>query len=91
MKEGSGRYKLFISTKASKKLKSISKIINKTEIAIALEEIEEDPWNVGKPLGEELNGRFSYHLKVFRIVYRINKQNLVVQVLDADHRSTVYN
>lgn len=91
MKEGSEKYRLFISTKASKKLKNISKIISKAEIGVALEEIEEDPWNAGKPLGEELSGRFSYHLKVFRIVYRINKQNLMVQVLDADHRSTVYN
>ena len=91
MKEKPESYRLFISSKASRKLKNISKLINKIEIAAALQEIEEDPWNSGKPLGEELTGRFSFHLKVFRIIYRINKQNLVIQVLDADHRSTIYN
>lgn len=90
MRESSDGYRLFISAKASRKLKAITKLISKIDVVTALEEIEEDPQNAGKPLSEELTGRLSFHLKVYRIVYRINKQNKVVQVLDADHRSKIY-
>ncbi len=90
MKERFGEYKLFISAKASRKLKIIARSVSKNDVAAALEEIEEDPQNAGKPLSDELTGRLSFHLEVYRIVYRINEQNKVVQVLDADHRSKIY-
>lgn len=90
MKEGSGGYRLFISAKASKKLKAITKLISKIDVATALKEIEENPRNAGKPLSDELTGRLSFRLDVYRIVYRINEQNKVIQVLDADHRSKIY-
>lgn len=82
-------YKLLISTRAKNALKAIPKSYQQT-IILALEEIQEDPL-IGKPLTRERTGQFSYKVGVYRIIYRINKRDKIIQVLSAGHRSNVYN
>lgn len=82
-------YKLVISSQAGKELKKIKKLYREAIIS-ALEEIREDPL-VGKPLTRELTGRFSYRIGLFRIVYKVNTQDKLVQIITAGHRSTIYN
>lgn len=81
-------YQLKLTGRAKKELKNIKKIY---ELAInsALEEIKEDPF-VGKPLTKELTGKFSFKVSVYRIIYRLNKNDKIVNVLSAGHRATVY-
>lgn len=81
--------KLRISAQATRKLKQISKRRRKAVVE-ALEEIKEDPY-LGKPLKRELTGRYSYKLGVFRIIYKINRRDKVVEIITVDHRASVYN
>ncbi|OGE32135.1 hypothetical protein A2631_02145 [Candidatus Daviesbacteria bacterium RIFCSPHIGHO2_01_FULL_44_29] len=77
-----------ISSKASKKLKLLKKS-HQDAILSAFEEIKEDPL-IGKPLTRELTGRFSYRVGVYRVIYKINQKDQIIQVLSAGHRAHVY-
>jgi mRNA-degrading endonuclease RelE of RelBE toxin-antitoxin system len=46
---------------------------------------------VGKPLFGPLAGCHGARRGTYRIVYRIDESSRVVQVLDVDHRSQIYN
>lgn len=82
-------FEVRIPSRAKRQIKSIKKIYQQA-ILSALEEIGDDPF-VGKPLERDLKERFSYRIGVYRIVYKINKDDKVVNILFAGHRSTVYD
>lgn len=82
-------FELRISRRAEKQIKLLKRE-HQIEIIEALSEIKEDPF-FGKPLDRDLNGRFSYRIRVYRIIYRINQKDKVVDILSAGHRGTVYN
>lgn len=82
-------YKLLISDKARKELKKISRL-HQEAIMTTLAEIKGDPLS-GKSLKRELTGRISYRVGVYRIIYKINKQDKTIQIISASHRSNVYN
>ena len=82
-------FKLRISPKAEKRIKKLKKKYQ-IEIVKALAEIREDPM-LGKPLSRELNRRFTYKFKAYRIIYMVNLKDEVVDILDADHRVRIYN
>lgn len=82
-------FELRISKRAEKQIKLLKRE-HQIEIIEALSEIKEDPFS-GKPLDRDLNGRFSYRIRVYRIIYRINQKDEVVDILSAGHRGTVYN
>ena len=50
----------------------------------------ENPHRVGKPLLRELSGYFAARRGVYRIIYRINEEERIVEVVRIDHRSRVY-
>lgn len=81
-------YKVVISSGAKNELKKISKF-HQEAIISALGEIKEDPFS-GKPLTRELTGRFSFKVGFFRIIYKVNKKDKIVQVITAGHRSKIY-
>ena len=81
-------YKLIISPHAQKELKKIKKTYEKA-ISLALQEIKEDPYS-SKPLVNELTGQYTYKVGVYRIIYKINPRDKIVNVLTAGHRATVY-
>ena len=82
-------YRIKISPQAKNQLKSLKKSHQKA-IANVIEDLKGNP-HTGKPLGRELMGKYSYRVGVYRIIYKINRRDEIVQVLTAGHRSTVYN
>ena len=52
--------------------------------------LSENPRRVGKELGEEMKGKFSARLNVYRIIYEIHDHEVVVIVVDVRHRAHVY-
>lgn len=81
-------YKLRISSKAASEIKKIPHPHQKA-IMLSLVEIKEDPL-LGKPLTRELTGKFSFRVGVYRIIYKVNKKDKVIDILTAGHRGTVY-
>lgn len=82
-------YRLIISPKAQKELKRIKKIYQPA-VKLAFEDIKEDP-QIGSSLDRNLTGTFSYRVGVYRIIYKINQDDKVVNILSAGHRGRVYN
>ncbi|MBU2632509.1 type II toxin-antitoxin system RelE/ParE family toxin, partial [Patescibacteria group bacterium] len=58
-------------------------------IVLTLAEIKEEPF-LGKPLTRELTGKFSFRVGVYRIIYKVNKKDKVIEILTAGHRATIY-
>ncbi|MGB6069076.1 MAG: type II toxin-antitoxin system RelE/ParE family toxin [Rhodococcus sp. (in: high G+C Gram-positive bacteria)] len=52
--------------------------------------LAENPYRVGKPLRDRLEGKFSARRGEFRIVYRIYEDRIVVRVIAIAHRRDVY-
>jgi mRNA interferase RelE/StbE len=81
-------YKIKLTRKAKRELKNIKQLYQ-AAIYSAFEEIKEEPY-LGKPLTRELTGRFSYKVGVYRIIYRINEKDKIIQIITAGHRATIY-
>ncbi|MEK7533938.1 MAG: type II toxin-antitoxin system RelE/ParE family toxin [Patescibacteria group bacterium] len=81
-------FEVRISSKAEKQIKQIKKLYQ-TAILSALEELREDPF-AGKPLSKDLTGRFSYKISVYRIIYKVDQRDKVVDIIFAGHRSIIY-
>jgi len=81
-------YRIIVSPEAKKGLKTIAKIYRKG-IAESINALKDDPF-LGKPLVRELTGRYSYKVGVYRIIYKINKRDQVIYIINAGHRSTIY-
>lgn len=82
-------FELRIARKAEKQIKKLKKQYQK-EIIEALSEIKEDPLS-GKALTRELNSRFSYKFGGYRIIYKVNLKDKIIDILSASHRSIAYN
>ena len=61
----------------------------KQQIKTAIERIAENP-EIGKRLTHELKGLLSYRSGVYRIIYRIQQQEMVILLLTIGHRKNVY-
>jgi mRNA interferase RelE/StbE len=81
-------FRVKLTAKAKEELKQISKS-HKIAIGLILEDIKEDP-TIGKSLTRELTGRYSYRVGVYRIIYKVNRKDEIINVLTAGHRATVY-
>jgi mRNA interferase RelE/StbE len=62
---------------------------NKRRIKKALGELQQDPYP-GKDLQEELSGFKSLRIKKYRVVYNINEEEKIIQILYIGRRSDVY-
>ena len=61
----------------------------KRKIRAALEAIREEP-HLGKPLKDELRGLWSYRVSRYRIVYRIHRGRIEIQVIDLGPINLIY-
>ncbi|MEO7194064.1 MAG: type II toxin-antitoxin system RelE/ParE family toxin [Pseudonocardiaceae bacterium] len=52
--------------------------------------LAEDPPRVGKPLVGPLAGCLGARRGTYRVIYRVDLDRRTVQILDIDHRSSVY-
>ncbi len=82
-------FKIKLTAKSKRELKNLSKL-DKFRVGEIIEELKENPL-IGKPLQRELIRRYSYRVGVYRIIYKINQEDKIVEVLSADHRLRVYN
>ncbi len=82
-------FKIKLTAKAKRELKNLSKA-DKLSMGEIIEELKEDPL-IGKPLSRELIRKFSYRTGVYRVIYKINQEDKIVEVLSAGYRGTVYN
>lgn len=81
-------YQIKLTRQARQELKSLKNIYQEA-VSTAILEIKEEPHS-NKSLVQELKGRFSYRLGVYRIIYTINEKDKKVTILTAGHRSGVY-
>ena len=81
-------FRLKLTTRAKRELKNISHR-HRLTLATIFEEIKDDPL-IGKPLGKELSGKYSYKVSVFRIIYKVNENDKIITIITAGHRATVY-
>ena len=81
-------FKLLYTEEAKKQ---IAKLDERTKIKTneALEKIAKNP-ETGKPLTRELEGRWSYRVGDYRIIYRIYRTEVIVLILTMGHRRDVY-
>lgn len=52
--------------------------------------LAENPYRVGKPLRDQLEGRYSARRGEFRVIYRIFDDRVVVRVIHIVHRRDAY-
>lgn len=81
-------FELRISKRAEKQIKKLKKE-HQLEIIEVLVEIKENPL-LGKALDRDLTSRFSYRFGAYRIIYKVNQQDKIVEILYAGHRGSVY-
>ena len=84
-----GRYRVFIKPSAVRDIEGIADKKQRQQIVARIEALSEDP----RPPGcEKLTGREQYRVRqgIYRIVYAIDDDRLVVFVVKVGHRSSVY-
>lgn len=58
-------------------------------VAAAFDRLQESPYG-GKPLKGELRGYWSYRVGVYRILYTVGENEVVVYILRVHHRKEAY-
>ena len=82
-------YKIRLSSEAKRQFKEL-KIGHKDAVSFVINDLRENPY-IGKGLGRNLSGRYSYRIGLYRIVYKIIEKDGLVDILTIGHRSIVYN
>ena len=81
-------YKIIVAKPAQKDLKKVDTRY-RTAIKNRLKELKSNPY-LGKPLRDDLKGRYSLREGVYRIIYRIRKKELIVLIVAVSHRRGIY-
>lgn len=85
-------YKFYTSSEFDKQFKkldkSVQRTINKWIQAHLIN--TEDPYAFGKALVGNLKGYWRYRIGSYRLLAKINDNELVIIAVDIDHRSVVY-
>ena len=83
------RFEILIKRSAAKEIEAISRKKDRQRIVRKIHELAEDP----RPPGcQKLSGRDRYRIRQgsYRIVYAIENDRLIVNVVKVGHRSKVY-
>ena len=83
------RFEILIKRSAAKEIESISRKKDRQRIVRKIRELAEDP----RPPGcQKLSGRDRYRIRQgsYRIVYAIENDRLIVNVVKVGHRGDVY-
>jgi mRNA interferase RelE/StbE len=85
-------YKIQYSRNAAKRLNNkISKEYAKLIQSAILEKLSVDPFLYGSALKGDWNGHYKLRVGTYRIVYKIDSGNKIVDIVVIDHRRMVYN
>ena len=82
-------FKVRLTAKAKRQLKKLS-IQDRISVGEIIEDIKDNPV-IGKSLERELSGKYSYRVGIHRIIYKVNTEDNVVVILEADYRGRIYN
>jgi len=85
-------YKIILSSRAEKSYRRLS-AINKEifrRIDNVLVLLKTDPF-LGKRLKGKFAGKYSLRVGVYRIIYFVDKKEIIIYILDIAHRREVYN
>ena len=83
------KFQINLTEKAERFLKKLDKT-EQDRIKDKLYSLEEDP-KLGKPLTGDLAGLWSLRIGKYKCLYIIKNNELLVIVLDIDHRKRVYD
>lgn len=85
------KYKILYDLEAREKdLQKIPQAI-RSIIKKAIEtKLTVDPYHFGKPLRYDMKGYRSLRVGDYRVIYRIHEEQIVVVIIDIDHRKDVY-
>lgn len=83
-------YEVVFTATARRDMQRVPPRIVPAMIEFAYGELSRNPRKVGKPLERELVGRYSARRGPYRIVYSINEDRIVVEILRVAHRADVY-
>ena len=81
-------YSIYFTKTSDKQFGSLPGNAQK-EIALVLEEIAKDPL-LGKALQGSLKGLRSKRVGKYRIIYKQDKQQIIIVVVNIEHRKSVY-
>jgi len=81
-------YSIFFTKTSEKQYFSLSNKVQH-EVALILEEIARDPL-IGKPLQGALKGLKSKRVGKIRIIYQQKKNELIILIINIEHRKSVY-
>ncbi len=83
-------YEVRVSSPARRDLNKLPEAIAVAALDFMFGPLAANPQRVGKPLTNELTGRWSARRGQYRIVYRIDDARIVVEVIRLAHRRDVY-
>lgn len=81
-------YKIIIAKNVKKDIFLLKKRYQVVLVNI-LKELKVDP-KLGKPLTRELLGKYSVKIGAYRLIYKLDQKDKIVNVITVGHRSTVY-
>jgi len=81
-------YEVNIKPPAERFLRKLDKFFQKRLIN-KISELKINPF-IGKPLVGNLSGFWRLRVDKYRILYKVEKQKLIVYVLDIGHRKNIY-
>lgn len=82
-------FKIRLTAKARRQLKNLS-TQGRLSVGEIIGDIKDNPL-IGKSLGRELKRRYSYRVGAYRVIYKVDSADKVVDILEADHRGKIYN
>ena len=85
-------YKIIFTSEAQKAYRRLKETNEALfgRVRTAIWSLAEDP-RQGKPLRLKLKDKWSYRVGVYRIIYKIEKERLVVYIITIGHRREVYD
>ena len=85
-------YRLYTSSEFDKQFKKLDKSVQKTVNKWIQAHIvdTENPYASGKALVGNLKGYWRYRIGSYRLLVKINDDELMIVAVDIDHRSVVY-
>jgi mRNA interferase RelE/StbE len=83
------RYVVLLDDNAVKALRSLDKPVRE-RVAKAIDALEGDPRPAGCEMLKGSHGYYRVRVGAYRIVYTVNDGELVVLVVDVNHRSRIY-
>lgn len=82
------KYRIIISKEAQKNLRKLpANYAERIQVKIAV--LVSDPY-IGKKLEGRLSDRYSIRVWPYRIIYKIFKQKLIIEVIEIKHRQSAY-